>query len=122
MDTALTIDQTWQMCYYDEHEHGHAHHELDGSHLGHRRHDLLDLQPRLHAEYPQLCQHDQRYDDEGSMANMAVDLPPSSYHPGGVNVLLGDGSVRFIKDSIALSVWRALSTRNGGEIVGGSDY
>jgi len=57
-----------------------------------------------------------------SMANMAVDLPPSSYHPGGVNLLLGDGSVRFIKDSVALSVWRALSTRNGGEIVSGSDY
>ena len=57
-----------------------------------------------------------------SMANMAVDLPPSSYHPGGVNLLFGDGSVRFIKDSVALSVWRALSTRNGGEIVSGSDY
>jgi prepilin-type N-terminal cleavage/methylation domain-containing protein/prepilin-type processing-associated H-X9-DG protein len=57
-----------------------------------------------------------------SMANMAVDLPPSSYHPGGVNLLLGDGSVHFIKNSVALSVWRALSTRNGGEIVSGSDY
>jgi prepilin-type N-terminal cleavage/methylation domain-containing protein len=57
-----------------------------------------------------------------SMVNMAVDLPPSSSHPGGVNLLIGDGSVRFIKDSVALSVWRALSTRNGGEIVSGSDY
>jgi prepilin-type N-terminal cleavage/methylation domain-containing protein/prepilin-type processing-associated H-X9-DG protein len=57
-----------------------------------------------------------------SMANMAVDLPPSSYHPGGVNLLLGDGSVHFIKDSVALSVWRALSTRNGGEVISGSDY
>ena len=56
------------------------------------------------------------------MANMAVELPPSSYHPGGVNLLFGDGSVRFMKDSTALSVWRALSTRNGGEIVSGSDY
>ena len=58
----------------------------------------------------------------GSMANMAVELPPSSAHPGGVNVAFGDGSVRFIKDSVALPVWRALSTRNGGEIVSGSDY
>jgi prepilin-type N-terminal cleavage/methylation domain-containing protein/prepilin-type processing-associated H-X9-DG protein len=58
----------------------------------------------------------------GSMANMAVQLPPSSYHPGGVNILLGDGSVRFIKDTVALAVWRALSTRNGGEILGSSDY
>ena len=44
----------------------------------------------------------------GSMANMAVQLPPSSYHPGGVNVLFGDGSVRFMKESITLTVWRAL--------------
>ena len=57
-----------------------------------------------------------------SMANMAVQLPPSSAHPGGVNLAFGDGSVRFIKDTIALTVWRALSTRNGGEIVSGSDY
>jgi prepilin-type N-terminal cleavage/methylation domain-containing protein/prepilin-type processing-associated H-X9-DG protein len=58
----------------------------------------------------------------GSMANMAVDLPPSSYHPGGVSVLFGDGSVRFIKDTVSLGVWRALSTRNGGEVVSASDF
>jgi prepilin-type N-terminal cleavage/methylation domain-containing protein/prepilin-type processing-associated H-X9-DG protein len=52
-----------------------------------------------------------------SMANMPVDLPPSSYHPGGVNVLFGDGSVKFIKDTVSLTVWRALSTRNGGEVI-----
>jgi prepilin-type N-terminal cleavage/methylation domain-containing protein/prepilin-type processing-associated H-X9-DG protein len=57
-----------------------------------------------------------------SMADMAVQLPPSSAHPGGVNLVLGDGSVRFIKETIALTVWRALSTRNGGEIVNGADF
>jgi prepilin-type N-terminal cleavage/methylation domain-containing protein/prepilin-type processing-associated H-X9-DG protein len=61
-------------------------------------------------------------DPRASMVNMAVQLPPSSYHPGGVNVLFGDGSVHYIKDSIALSVWRALSTRNGGEVASSSDY
>jgi prepilin-type N-terminal cleavage/methylation domain-containing protein/prepilin-type processing-associated H-X9-DG protein len=40
-----------------------------------------------------------------------------SRHPGGVNALFGDGSVRFTKDSINLQNWRALSTPNGGEIV-----
>jgi prepilin-type N-terminal cleavage/methylation domain-containing protein/prepilin-type processing-associated H-X9-DG protein len=40
-----------------------------------------------------------------------------SYHPGGVNVLLGDGSVRFIKTSIAGATWRALGTVAGGEVV-----
>jgi prepilin-type processing-associated H-X9-DG protein len=47
-------------------------------------------------------------------------MPPSSRHPGGVNVLLGDGSVRFIRDSIDLPTWRGLGSRNGGEVLG--DY
>lgn len=58
----------------------------------------------------------------GSLADMAVRLPPSTNHPGGVNVLMGDGGVRFVKDSIALNVWRGLSTRNAGEVIGGRDY
>lgn len=40
-----------------------------------------------------------------------------SYHPGGVNVLLGDGSVRFIKDTINGWTWRALGTVAGGEVM-----
>jgi prepilin-type N-terminal cleavage/methylation domain-containing protein/prepilin-type processing-associated H-X9-DG protein len=40
-----------------------------------------------------------------------------SWHTGGVNALLGDGSVHFFSDSIAPNTWRALSTRNGGESV-----
>jgi len=40
-----------------------------------------------------------------------------SNHPGGVNVLFADGSVRFISDTIPLNVWRALSTRAGGEVI-----
>lgn len=33
-----------------------------------------------------------------------------SYHPGGVNLLLGDSSARLVSDSIDLNIWRALST------------
>ena len=36
---------------------------------------------------------------------------------GGVNVLMGDGSVRFALEGIQLPVWRGLGTRNGGEFV-----
>jgi prepilin-type N-terminal cleavage/methylation domain-containing protein/prepilin-type processing-associated H-X9-DG protein len=44
-----------------------------------------------------------------------------SYHTGGVvNVLLMDGSARPVTPSIDLATWRALGTRNGGEVVG--DY
>jgi prepilin-type N-terminal cleavage/methylation domain-containing protein/prepilin-type processing-associated H-X9-DG protein len=41
-----------------------------------------------------------------------------SRHPGGVNVLLADGSVRFVQNSITLATWRALGTMDGGEVVG----
>ncbi len=41
-----------------------------------------------------------------------------SYHPGGVNLLTCDGAVRFVRESIALGVWRGLSTRAGGEPAG----
>jgi prepilin-type N-terminal cleavage/methylation domain-containing protein/prepilin-type processing-associated H-X9-DG protein len=40
-----------------------------------------------------------------------------SYHPGGVNVQMMDGSVRFIKSTINQVPWRALGTRAGGEII-----
>ena len=40
-----------------------------------------------------------------------------SRHPGGVNTVLADGSVRFVKDTINLETWRALSTSQGGEVI-----
>ncbi|HEV3167855.1 MAG TPA: DUF1559 domain-containing protein [Isosphaeraceae bacterium] len=42
----------------------------------------------------------------------------NSNHPGGVNFLLGDGSVRFAKNTINLTTWRALGSRKGGEVNG----
>jgi prepilin-type N-terminal cleavage/methylation domain-containing protein/prepilin-type processing-associated H-X9-DG protein len=46
----------------------------------------------------------------------------NSYHPGGVNVLLCDGSVRFVKDSTSLPTWRALGSRNGAEVISADSY
>ena len=45
-----------------------------------------------------------------------------SRHPGGVNFLFGDGSVHFIKDSISSTVYRALATRAGGEVISADSY
>ena len=39
-----------------------------------------------------------------------------SYHTGGVNTLLMDGSVRFVRDSVPLATWRALATRAKSDI------
>jgi len=45
-----------------------------------------------------------------------------SRHSGGVNVLMSDGSVKFIKDSINLQTWYSLATRSGGELVSSDAY
>ena len=83
------------------------------------------------------------------IAGSALVLAASSLHPSGLNALLGDGSVRFVRDSVqswpfdvingnpigaSLSpdgtwvncpppgIWQALSTRAGQELVDSSDY
>ena len=45
-----------------------------------------------------------------------------SFHPGGVNFLYADGSVHFIKSTIAPNIYRALATRRGGEVVSADQY
>ena len=41
-----------------------------------------------------------------------------SYHTGVVNAVLVDGSVRTISENISLDIWRALGTRDNGEVLG----
>jgi prepilin-type N-terminal cleavage/methylation domain-containing protein len=45
-----------------------------------------------------------------------------SRHFGGVNVAMGDDSVRFVKNSINVRTWRAMSTTRGGEIISADQY
>src|SRR5262249_53183783 len=46
--------------------------------------------------------------------NPAGSAPPTSNHPGGVNIGFADGSVKFIKDTVNLQSWWALGSRAGG--------
>ncbi len=47
---------------------------------------------------------------------------PYSYHTGGVNALFGDGSVRFVKDSVNLVAFRSIISLAGGETVSSDQY
>ena len=75
----------------------------------------------------------------------SYNMTANSFHPGGVNVCMADGSVKFIKDSVSswpappasmiragdrnsyiinaqYGVWQALSTINGGEVISADAY
>ena len=45
-----------------------------------------------------------------------------SRHVTGVNAAMADGSVRFIKNTIQIQTWRALSTTQGGEVLSADSY
>jgi prepilin-type N-terminal cleavage/methylation domain-containing protein/prepilin-type processing-associated H-X9-DG protein len=49
-------------------------------------------------------------------------MSASSRHPGGVNVALCDGSVRFIKNTIDRTTWWALGSMNGNEAISADSY
>jgi len=59
--------------------------------------------------------------DPDSTAHGMGFLSARSNFSGGVNVCFGDGSVRFVRDSISITTWRALATRANGEVIG-SDF
>jgi prepilin-type N-terminal cleavage/methylation domain-containing protein/prepilin-type processing-associated H-X9-DG protein len=49
----------------------------------------------------------------------AYEVSFGSRHTGGANFVLGDGSVRFVRDSINVQTFSALGTRAGGEVING---
>ncbi|MFI5453886.1 MAG: DUF1559 domain-containing protein [Isosphaerales bacterium] len=62
--------------------------------------------------------HDINQDGRGTITMVAA----SSNHPGGVNVLFMDGSVRFVKSSVNYLTWYAIATPNKGEAVSSESY
>jgi len=55
------------------------------------------------------------FDDEEQPGRTMIGA--SSLHPGGVNVAMLDGSVRFIKNSVAQQTWWGIATMAGGEVI-----
>lgn len=51
-----------------------------------------------------------------------VSMPAASFHADTVNVLLGDGTVRAVRSGVAPSVWSAIATIRGGEVISGDSY
>ena len=48
---------------------------------------------------------------------LSLNIAARSKHPGGVNSLMADGHVQFIKNTVNVLVWQAVGSRNGGEVV-----
>jgi prepilin-type N-terminal cleavage/methylation domain-containing protein/prepilin-type processing-associated H-X9-DG protein len=58
----------------------------------------------------------QRYNCGNASDLNQMHISASSYHTGGVNLCMADGSVRFVRDSINFTSWQAMGTRANGEV------
>ena len=97
-----------------------GHQPVHGAHglLGRRHLHLRPVRPPLHAQLDVLRLHHRPPHAQGN--NLALSMgwkAARSWHPGGANVLFGDGSVHFFKNSIDSSTWAAVATRAGGEVI-----
>ena len=76
--------------------------------------------------------NDKRYDCRGGLPHsdksdpnwnyLSLNVTSRSRHPGGANSLFCDGHVQFIKNSINVTTWQALGSRNGGEVISADAY
>lgn len=70
--------------------------------------DIFEIQTRI----------DRYSNDTDYRPNGSIWASASSLHTGGIQVLMGDGSVRFISENIGIVPWAALGTIAGGEVIG----
>ncbi|MEP3481174.1 MAG: DUF1559 domain-containing protein [Fuerstiella sp.] len=54
----------------------------------------------------------------GMGSNVGANNPLMSFHTGGIQILLGDGSVRFLSENLDLETLKKLATRDDGQVVG----
>jgi prepilin-type processing-associated H-X9-DG protein len=62
------------------------------------------------------------YTGQGDFDTAPIIIGPSSFHSGGANVGMCDGSVRFLKDSVALYTMWSIASRDSGETVSADGY
>ncbi len=74
--------------------------------------------------WPRYCGYDHRLSPNSPVPDCSRVAPMREFwkaarsrHPGGVNLLLCDGSVRFVGETIDLQTWHALGSRDGGEVI-----
>jgi prepilin-type N-terminal cleavage/methylation domain-containing protein len=58
----------------------------------------------------------------GIWPRSSISVVSRSKHPGGVMAAMADASVHFVSNNVSLEVWQAISSRNGGEVVGAKEW
>jgi prepilin-type processing-associated H-X9-DG protein len=74
------------------------------------------------AVYQHFFTPNSQYPDCTDSGRNAAVTGPRSFHPGGVNMLMLDGHNQFVKNSVSLPTFRALSTIAGGEVISSDAY
>jgi prepilin-type processing-associated H-X9-DG protein len=86
------------------------HSPLTSCYIGHVNDYMTLPQPRPGGDRPMVP-------DSVPHTLSCNDLPFGSFHPGGVNFSFGDGSVKFLNDSLDITAYLAMGSRNGAEAV-----
>ncbi len=92
------------------------HYGAPGHSMYNHRRPPNDRQPDCRGGLP----HSDKSDPNWSY--LSLNITTRSLHSGGVNSLMADGSVKFIKNSVNVMTWQAIGSRNGGEVVGSDAF
>jgi prepilin-type N-terminal cleavage/methylation domain-containing protein/prepilin-type processing-associated H-X9-DG protein len=68
------------------------------------------------------CRDDNFNTGSNSWPDASFSVSAASNHPGGCNVLMADGSARFVKDSINRMTWWSIGTKANGEVISSDSY